>query len=269
MAAETDEIESPLHVVDHVSRKGYVICCQARSGSTYLCHLLRSTRRLGLPNELFQDPKLVRRLQGDPAAFDALIDRASTRNGIYGLKLFPAHFEWAARLRWAERLPNLHFVYLEREDLLGQALSLSRAVQTRQFKASDSRAAGASYDPRLIADCIGRLSYGAARWKGYFARNGISPLNLTYEALVRDPQRVVDALADFLDMAPPAIDPAEVRTTMQRDEVTDEWRARFIQDCGDFGYLDGGMLFSRWRGGGMASRLFLGPSASHRRRSQD
>jgi LPS sulfotransferase NodH len=248
-------------------QKGYVICGQARSGSTYLCHLLRSTGVLGLPYEIFPDAKLVRRLQSHPDQFDALITSVTTDNGIYGVKIFATQFEFAQRIRWADRLPKLHFVYLERDDLLGQALSLSRAVQTQQFKVDDPSRASPRYDRRLIADCIGRITYGAARWQGFFARNGIIPLRLTYEGLVRDPQAAITALAEHIGLTPaPVVDEQEVDVLIQRDEMSEQWRQRFNTECGDLSYFDGGMLFSGRRGGGLASRLFLGPRARHRSR---
>jgi LPS sulfotransferase NodH len=250
------------------ARAGYAICGYPRSGSTYLCHLLRSTGLLGRPHEIFPDAKVARQLHASPAEFDALIDRVTTDNGIYGLKIFSTQFAFVQKLRWPERLPGLRFVYLEREDLLGQALSLSRAIQSRQFKSGDPVQAPPRYDRRLIADCIGRITYGAARWQGYFARNNIAPLRLTYEALVRDPQAAVTALADLVGLDPAPVLTGEVDVRVQRDALNDEWRQRFTSECGDLGYLDGGMLFSGRPGGGMASRLFLGPGIRHRRRSR-
>ena len=251
---------------DWSNRRGYVICGDARSGSTYLCHLLRSTRRLGVPRELFHDPGIVQQLQLDSLAFDAHVATASTANAVYGLKVFTPHFELAEKLRWIERLPNLHFVHLEREDLLGQALSLSRVLQTRQYKGDERAMSAPSYDRQLIADCIARISYGGARWRSFFARNDVVPLRLTYEAVVREPQAAVDAIAAYVGVTGPAIiDPRQVEVAPQRDELTEDWRGRFVDECGDLAYLDGGLLLSGRRGAGWVARFILGPGRRRRR----
>ncbi|HEY0411540.1 MAG TPA: hypothetical protein VGD66_00170 [Allosphingosinicella sp.] len=54
------------------------------------------------------------------------------------------------------------------------------------------------------------------------------------------------------------IDPAQVPGRVQRDEVSEAWRQRFLAEAEDPTYLDGGLLFSRLRRGGAFARLFLG-----------
>ena len=241
-------------------RRGYAICAEARSGSIFFSRILQSTGALGMPWEWFHDPGWVRAL-ADPLHFEAVLDSATTPNGVYALKLFSPQFELATKLRWAERLPNLHFVYLERADLLGQAISLARALQTGQYKSDQPALGEARYDRRAIEDCLARLAYGRARWQCWFARNGLQPLRLVYEDIVRDPQRGVDRVAAHIGLgAEPRADLAKVDLPVQRDSASGEWRARFVHEAGDLGYLDGGWLFSRRRGGGRLARLFLGPA---------
>jgi trehalose 2-sulfotransferase len=246
---------------DERVRRGYAICAEARSGSIFFSRILQSTGILGVPWEWFHDPVLVRALEADPRQFDALVDSSATPNGVYALKVFSPHFELARKLRWAERLPNLHFVHLERSDLLGQAISLARALQTGQYKADQAALGEARYDRRAIADCLARLAYGRARWHCWFARNGLDPLRLAYEDIVEDPQRAVARVAAHIGLGEePRADLAKVDLPVQRDSVSEEWRGRFVRESGDLAYLDGGLLFSGRRGGGRLARLFLGPA---------
>ena len=89
----------------------------------------------------------------------------STPNGVYGLKVFSQHFDLVKATRWAERLPSLAFIHLERRDLLGQALSHARAVQTQQWVSSHAAKAEAAYDRDLINNALVRAA----------TRNSLSP----------------------------------------------------------------------------------------------
>jgi len=241
-------------------RRGYAICTEARSGSVFLSQLLRSTGRLGKPWEFFHDAAVARTVVADPAALLRQAREAATENGIYGLKVFTPHFDMVVDARWAERLPGLAFVHLVRRDLLGQALSLARALQTGQYKGDQPASPPPRYDRALIADCLARIAWGQARWESWFARNGISRLKLVYEEVMAAPQAAVDAVAALVGLDGPAIlDLSQVAVRIQRDSASAEWRARFVAEAGDTGYLDGGRLFSRLRRGGAFARLFLGP----------
>lgn len=240
--------------------RGYAICAEARAGTIYLCRLLASTGQLGRPAEYFHTPERARALRSDPESELAKIaSEAATPNGVYGLKLFSAHFDLVAKTGWVERLPGLAFVHVRRRDLLGQAVSLARAIQTRQYKAADAAVGEPRYDPDLIADCLARTAYGQARWECWFARNGLDPLRLDYEDVVAGPEAAVAAVAQRLWIeGAPAVDWSQIELRVQRDEKSEDWRRRFAAERGDRAYLDGGRLFSRWRRGPAFARFFLG-----------
>ena len=219
--------------------RGYAICSEHRSGSTLLCRLLASTGKLGRPDEFFRHTEFSHRLEREPALLAEVRARASTPNGVYGIKLFTQQFDVTAKARWTERLPGLFFVHLERRDLLGQAISLARALQTEQYVAEEASRREPRYDRRLIARHLGRIADGHARWRRFFARNGIEPVWLVYEELVADPQAAVDAIARRAMLREPApIAPGVLGMAVQRDRLSEEWRARFVAKAGDLGYLD-------------------------------
>lgn len=248
-------------------RTGYAICGEARSGSSFLRRLIRSTGLLGDPWEFFSDRASARKVLRNPIPrLTELRERASTPNGVYGLKVFSAHFDMVVGAKWAERLPNLHFVHLVRRDLLGQAISLARALQTGQYKPDAARQAEPHFDARAISDCLARIAYGQARWECWFARNALAPLRLAYEDVVADPQRTIDALAAHIGLAHrPHLDPAQIDLQIQRDLASEAWRRLYLDEAVDPTYLDGGVLFSRFRRGGAFARWFLGPRARTRR----
>ena len=219
--------------------RGYLICSEHRSGSTLLCELLASTSRLGNPDEFLRHTEFAARFEREPALRDEVLRQATSANGVFGLKLFSQQFDVTSKARWIERLPNLRFIHLERQDLLGQAISLVKALQTDQYFASQAASSAPRYDRKAIARHMARIAEGQARWRCYFARNGIIPLWLSYERIVADPTAAVTAVAAHVGVDEQVIpDPSRLNVAVQRDELSEEWRTRFIAETGDMAYLD-------------------------------
>ena len=220
--------------------RGYAICTSGRSGSNLLCQYLSSTGLLGHPLEYFN--AAGRRMFGLPdypdepdKQVDCIRTVGATRNGIYGVKIFPAQLDVVAKsIRWSERLPGLRFVRLGRRDLLGQAISWSRALQTGQWQSTVPACAPADYDADQIHQCLRAAASDDARWGIFFARNGIEPAAIMYEDLVADPQEAVDRVASIFGLCGVArIAPDKVDLVVQRDATTEEWRARFLAERRD------------------------------------
>jgi LPS sulfotransferase NodH len=153
----------------------------------------------------------------------------ATPNGIYGVKLFSNHFDYARETRWAERLPRLSFVYLTRLDLLGQAISHVRAAQTQQWVAQRAALREPVYDFEAINAELLRLARAQARWTYFLARNDMPVVHVIYEHLMQNPQLFVDAIARLVGVTEPAtIDASQVRVQVQRDAINDDWRTRFV-----------------------------------------
>jgi trehalose 2-sulfotransferase len=227
------------------ANRGYAICTSGRSGSNLLCQYLSSTGMLGNPLEYFNGSG--RRLLGypeypdDPSKqIDWIVTEGATPNGIYGLKIFPAQVEQIEKsIRWTELLPDLKFVLLKRRDILGQALSAVRAMQTEQWRASMPARGPALYDGAQIYERLQIAARDYARWDIFFARKAIAPTVIVYEDLLADPQPVVDQVADIFGLRGQARVAGErVDLKIQRDATTVEWRARFLDEYRDLGELD-------------------------------
>jgi LPS sulfotransferase NodH len=222
------------------NQRGYAICSEPRSGTTYLTRLLASTGVLGQPREFFKHDNFVGRTIpgfGPALMVDTVLKHGATPNGVYAVKVFTDVFENPAE-PWCERLPNLRFVHVERLDILGQAISWAKAIQTGQYLSTEAIVGQPRYDGATIAYFMVQAARRQARWRLFFARNGIAPLRLTYEDLIRDPLDAVAQVGRLVDVADPRVDPSLVDTTVQRDGLSDEWRARFIRENGDLARLD-------------------------------
>ncbi|GBU19734.1 MULTISPECIES: Stf0 family sulfotransferase [Methylobacterium] len=232
--------------------RGYAVCGAPRTGSNYFCELLSSTGVLGRPREYFNGA--ARRVHDDPdypddphAQVARILTMGATPNGIYGLKLFPGLFDAVSpHLRLTEVLPSLSFVRLRRRDSLGQAISWVRSMQSRQFRSTETATGELRYDGEAIETYLGQACQRNARWDMYFARTGIVPVEVVYEEMAVDAQAAVDRVSAALGLAEPARIAAErVALRVQRDDVSAEWRARFVAERGDPNRMDSGELLAR------------------------
>lgn len=235
----------PVPVKARPAERGYAVCTLPRSGSNYFCDVLSSTGALGRPREYFNGA--ARRRYDDPgypddprAQIERILTMGATRNGIYGLKIFPGlHDVVAPHLRWTEVLPNLTFVRFRRRDILGQALSWVRATQTGRFRASDSATGEGSYDADAIAARVRQICQRGARWDMFFARTGIAPVEIAYEDFIADPAVAIGAVARAVGLRrAPAVGTTPSGFRIQRDVSSAEWRARFIDERGDPDHID-------------------------------
>jgi LPS sulfotransferase NodH len=228
-----------------LGQRGYAICTQPRSGSNLLCQYLASTDRLGYPLEYFNGPG--RRALGIPdfpdeprRQIDYILRHGATPNGVYAVKLFAfQHDLIAPTVRWSEVLPQLRFVYLERRDLLGQAISWARAIQTNQYRSTQPVQVPPAYDGRLILENLLTLVRERGRWDSYFARTGIEPVRIVCENLVANPQSEINRVAQVMDVAEPVIiDYSRVTLSVQRDSLSENWRQRFRKEYGNPDVID-------------------------------
>jgi trehalose 2-sulfotransferase len=220
--------------------RGYMICATPRSGSNYLSQLLAGTGVLGNPREYFNAPG--RRHYDDPEYPESpdrhvhqILTTGRTPNGIYAVKVH--HFQLASLPRNIDPthdLPHLHYVVLQRRDLIGQAISWSRAQQTGQHRATDRSQQACRYDADHIRNCLLFVLDQRKKWKGLLRDIKAKPLVLQYESLLRDPQGTVNRVAALLRITEPAIVNSDLVTvTIQRDGINSEWRTRFLADTGD------------------------------------
>ena len=92
-------------------------------------------------------------------------------------------------------------------------------------------------DPQFKTMELVRLSRAHTRWRYWFARNGLPVLSLVYEQVMRAPQGAVEAVGRLVGLAEvPRFDPEQVRgLEIQRDALSEEWRARFVAEARDLG----------------------------------
>lgn len=227
-----------------------------------LCKLLAATEVAGNPGSHFHEPSIEAWLgyyglkrnscstEQDvlKAIFAAAIKVGKGRSDIFGLRLQRDSFQF-----FADKLRVLHpdeatdnerieaafgatlFIYLKREDHLGQAISRLRAEQTglwhRKADGSDlernTPTRDAGYDHDTIHSYVQNAVEQNEQWARWFAEQSIKPLRISYDELSRRPQAVLSQILTGLGFDASLADTVPVQTAKLADETSTVWRSRF------------------------------------------
>lgn len=221
-------------------RRTIVVTGMQRAGTNYLCSLIAKTGVLGRPTEYFTRGVALRHdpVRGNDiavkVAFPNTVGR--TPNGVAAMKLFP--FNWdeiAPNVNLFEFYPDPVFIHASRRDLLGQAISFARALQTGQWDTTNVQQFEPRFSAGAIHEALMSLVVGEARLRAYFARNRIVPIEVVYEDLLGNEAAVLGEIARRvgLDEADCRFDVPATDLKVQRDDLSADWRARFLRECGD------------------------------------
>ncbi|HTZ37367.1 MAG TPA: Stf0 family sulfotransferase [Stellaceae bacterium] len=222
-------------------RKAYIVASSYRCGSTFLCRNLWQTGLLGSPIEMLNPATAMKDLSSrfdaaSPADYIAkLIERRTSKNGVFGLKSHFHHFE--AFLRQypglLDALAPLTFIHIARQDKVAQAVSMAKALQTDQWSSEEEhgKKPEISYDRETIRKCLKDVRRQDRLWRRWFEEHNVTPIEVTYEELTADPARVVRGIVEHLGVQHDEPDPVDVPSLeKQGDETNEEWVERFRRE---------------------------------------
>lgn len=207
-------------------QKSYAIVTTPRSGSTYLCDLLESTKIAGYPTEHLR--LAVQELTCN-CNFDYLrllhnlMQNRTTNNGVFGTKLI-SHFLFQLRQTKHDFRkifnPINKFIFLSRRGKVAQAVSLVIAQKTEVWhlikNAANNEVDHHSYQSKIDKINIDDTLLAEVKKKHQFLVNQethlnkillahkIEPLQVFYEDVVETPELQVDNILNFLEIARPA-----------------------------------------------------------------
>ncbi len=248
--------------------KSYFVCATPRSGSTLLCEALKATGVAGRPEEYFESvvatgrpPRPESYLDGleDPEALALLGDASAPEpppySSLEGVRSYAEHLErvrewgttpngvFGVKLMW-DHVGRLHrragdplelfgvpdFVWVRRRDVVRQAVSLWRAMQTQAWRdeGSERGAHEPQYSFAALRHLVGRLSEHDRCWGELLA--GRPVLELAYEDVNADLPGAVRRTLDQLGVAPPDGRVELPRMRRQADELSDAWAAAYARD---------------------------------------
>lgn len=122
-------------------------------------------------------------------------------------------------------------VHVYRPDVVSQAVSFWRAVQTRVWRGRPDpvRDARAGYHAGAVAHVVTMLKAQEDAWRAWFAEEQIDPIDVSYPVLWRNLTEVVGTVLDALGLDPRRA-PALV-LERQADHRSDDWVDRYRRDA--------------------------------------
>jgi trehalose 2-sulfotransferase len=175
----------------------------------------------------------------------------TTSNGVFGAKLMFNQLDELHVL--AGRLPEFsgleidvllehlfgapRYIWISRRDVVRQAVSMWKALQTRRWRAGDGdddrvgASVVAQYRFDAIDHLVRRFEAEERGWESFFSRNDIQPLIVAYEdQLVADPDGTIHRTLDWLGVSTPPGWRAGQVTRRQSDTDSDDWVAAYHRD---------------------------------------
>lgn len=212
-----------------------MIASTQRSGSSYLCHLLRETKAFGRPGEIYGKEPAIKKFSEkrriDPESMkqltSALRSEWTSSNGVFGIKVHYHQLEWLmSRVALSKLFPNPKFIYIDRNDIVMQAVSLMKARLTGAWSSAHTQKSFCdSFDYREFKDALNFIVNERNMWHVFFSVCEMPHLHITYEDLESSPKNEIARIADFLGVHVELenLDPDNVSIAKQRDEISDLW----------------------------------------------
>jgi LPS sulfotransferase NodH len=229
-------------------RRGYVVLGTPRCGTSHLCSLLAGTGVLGRPRE-YLNPERRHLVTGKMAAapgnlWESICLTSLTSNRVWALKTF--HEQLVDSDVW-RHVVSSNIVFVSRNDKLGQAISLARARQTDQWDSTRPPRAAPFYDAREIDRALYDILWQEATLRQMLAQAGTRVLWLIYEDYCLRPDGALSAIAEFVAVTE-RLNEQRATLTIQRDQLSEDWRRRYLDDranFADFPLFDPGDRWSR------------------------
>ena len=241
----------------------YLVLATPRSGSTLLGQGLQASGLAGEPKEFFGHKMAFWMEQWRTPTLTTYASRLSqaraTPNGVFGAKLLYRQLLQLESLARQEPdlapiplpeildriFPNLHLVWVSRNDKVRQAISWFKARQTgvwgqdqgqsapklgRAWRLGDEplQPGELAFDYDGIAALMRQTEAEDAAIGQFFATSGIEPFSVVYEEFTPRYEETILALLRWLGLTPPPdLTLPNPRTVKLADDRTDEWVARF------------------------------------------
>ena len=198
----------------------YVVFFTPRSGSSRLTDLAVRTKALGDPGECFNPAFLPSIGQAYSARsmeeYVPLLLRHRQTRGVFGCEVTHMHVvaNYGNGQAFLDALKPTQTVWLLREDIVAQAVSVSRMMQTKvshSVTADEGAIAKAesvfTYEPKVIRNVIKRMRWMEEGTEALIREAGLNPMRLSYEkAVAMKPRRLMVLLGTHVGVRPRQMD---------------------------------------------------------------
>ncbi len=209
-----------------------------RCGSNYVCEALASSGVLNLGEEFYNAGTIIDNCRdrgltsiGD---FVSMLIEERGMNGWLVSKIAVEQLAVLVQIGLLDEiLPRSHFILVERADKLGQAISLSIALQNDRWSIRQTpRIADIQliYSRDEIYRILNYITDQNWMFDKLLSENGISAFSINYEQFVRMPQSTMSDLGNSLGIGGLLFVPNSLSLRPQRGAVNALWRERFLSD---------------------------------------
>jgi LPS sulfotransferase NodH len=229
-----------------------VICCLPRTGSSLLGHTLYAAGAAGWPGEWLWREDVDRNWKAWGVSswheyLDRVLEAGTGPNGVFCTKLMWGYLHDALHeLRRLSRMydeddlavlrsffPEPSFVWVRREDVVAQAVSWAKAVQTGQWASFQPVQAEPAFDFDQVDGLYHLARVHDAAWARWFAAHAVDPLRVVYEELASDPVGVVEDVITRLGLEPAPVEGrAPMEPAAQADAVNLNWAEQYRRLAG-------------------------------------
>ena len=220
----------PLHLV--------FLCFTNRCGSAYLGDLLHSTGAFGPAGETLNAGDVLRVCRecgiGTFLEYFEHIVQRDAKGNFFIVKVAAEQIALLVQSGILDQIiGRSDFVFLNRADKLGQAISCTIAEQNNRW-AWDSPSQFPDeqlvYSAKRLTEQIYYVMLVNQCFEQFFALNGIMPINVEYGRLAADPQGELDEIARRLRLPGLPIAFEKLRFRRQAGEVNRQWRSRYLRE---------------------------------------
>jgi len=237
-------------------KKTLIVFTVGRTGSSWLCIGLYKIG-IGVPMEYFHTNHRVdlntrgvgklQRTEEELHNYIATLEKVrTTQNGIFGTKIH--NHQWMKSLSFSGEevlkdrekyirslstaFTNPHFVFLYREDLLEQSISMYIAGESQAWSSEKPKKKEVAYNFGGIYKTLQFISDGIQRCKWIEKNIQCPKMVVTYEELESDYNGILQKIADFVDVKVEIpVDIANASISKQRSpERTRLWKNKFLKD---------------------------------------
>jgi LPS sulfotransferase NodH len=188
-----------------------MIAMTPRTGSTHLCAALAQTKGIAPPAEIFNPRNWVLHAEMARRGVGLFADYIRSFSADSGpCFFFKTSWQDFSPLATGYRqiFPNLQVVYLDRKDVIAQAVSLYRAAESGTWHVRRGETLAAQNSGALdhlnlshLEKWLAMIEAEKRGWKRFFAAEQITPMQLFYEDFADDVTKAIAAIGDFLGIA--------------------------------------------------------------------
>ncbi|MCW8090397.1 Stf0 family sulfotransferase [Alteromonas sp. ASW11-130] len=187
--------------------KTLIIASTVRSGSHMLGHALHQTGAFGFPLEYVNEKNLERwkSIFNTRALDDTLAQIQKHRtspNGVFGIKIHYSHLRQLGGFDGLKKLfVNPSFIWLTREDIIAQAVSLSIAKQTGAWISQQNvENEDVTYDAKQIDEGVRRIIFENASWQYALNASASHFLHVNFTDVKNNTASIIRNIADFMQV---------------------------------------------------------------------